>query len=544
MQMSGGGEPASPWLNVYGAAFGLFCFVAGLLAGQLRHEHLAFEVRFCTPCQGTAHALKEQAAEHGLCGADGLAQRLRPTLEIPTFNASTAQPRSTLACSQRIPVPLVEAMHDGARRALAVHPCNCTVIVHHHLRKCAGVALRSTFEAHARALRQQPEAFVCPNSLQPYVARWRQQPPPPSDSPTLFVWEKHCGAHELSKLLKPVANLLRTPEALHGCQLFSFTMLRDPIRLIESDYFYFVNDFDHINVSLMEFAELNTEALLFEGTTISLGVPLPAPEPAAPPHLHELYARLRSAVACSENAAHNSTLQDEKAAWLDEQRSRRRAMGGGPLLVPKLGDGPWARERLLAIDALAARSAYVRAMKAAGQIECAAVAQAVVAQLNSSFDLVAVSERLAETLVLLADEVGLRALPPIGSTNSIEHPTLPEGSAGFRRLAELNTCSLLVYDTVRAAFDARVAALGEPFEARAAEVAQELNGRRGCGQLLPKVKFATINATPKQIAAGVPDGRYCASVAKRAQGKVRRRRGGGTASAALGAQAGPGSPIA
>ena len=436
-------------------------------------------------------------------------------------------------------------MSREARAALRTEPCNCTVLVHQHVRKCAGVALRSMFDAHKAALGQRNAPFWCPSSLDAFASRWAEGPSPPPDAPTLHVWEKHCGTHALAPIARSVSALAAPTGALRGCQLFSLSVLREPVRLLESDFYFFVNDDDHVNVSLLEFAELNPEAMLFEGTAANLGVPLPAPGPSAPAQLRALHARLLHARSDLAARRRDPAAREAKRAWLTG-----RAVGDRiehAQIAPKLDGGPWARDRELALDALRVRASYLRALRAAGRIDCAQIAARVVTQLARIFDVVGVSERLAETVLLVADEVGLRALPPIGAMNSHGHPTLSEGSSAYGRIASLNECSLRVYDTVRAAFDARVAALGKPFAARAAAVRAEIDARRGCGQLFPVIKYATINASPKQLAAGVPDGRACEQLVPRHHrppraGASKRQRGPTQASAARRAR--PGHAVA
>lgn len=394
---------------------------------------------------------------------------------------------------------------------LSVRPCNCTIVIFHHIRKCAGVVLRDVLQSQRRALGLLPERFSCTDPLghaaatrQDTALRQQQAGASARRSGAFYVWEKHCGTHNLAMFWRDVASAwdmvvqrgaAPLPRAFPGCQLFAFTVLRHPVRRIESDYFYFVNDWDHINMTLLEFARLRPEELLVEGTTTNFGLGLPMPDAfgsderdPARARAHELHEQMIAAKEEVKRVHTDPVAMKRKSAWMRQNKGR---------LVDRVR-GPWAPDRLAGLRVLELRAAYIAHAKAAGALTCDAMLERV-EPLLANFGLVGISERLSETLVLLADELGLVQLGGAGANANV-HPHLNKGSAAFAEIAAVNECAVRMYEHAYSRFDAIARSRGKDFAKRAAAVHAEL--KRHPGKIV--VKRATVNATPKQLAEGVP----------------------------------------
>ncbi|KAG8470776.1 hypothetical protein KFE25_009197 [Diacronema lutheri] len=392
--------------------------------------------------------------------------------------------RPTLACAARAP-PALAATHPASTIILKP-PCNCSIFAFLHLRKCAGTTMRATvflsrlllhqrFEphlpsgkpppfAHARSycrlLADHEHAFHAELDARAAIGAGRRGAP---SRPLIFDWEVHC-VPALAAFVGTLRELRAQPERARGCALFSLAVLRQPVSWLVSDYFYFINEQDHVNVSLAEFAALKPEALLLAGSaTPSLGIALPTPKAlrrgaragafnasggvgaqvdAAHGALREAAAQLRHVSA--DGAARLAAIAEARGRGSRAERTVDRTRGF------------FGRKRLAHMAVLRARAAYYAVLVSHGLVRCDEMLAQVDGQL-AHIDLVGVAERFDETLLLAIDAGGLQALPPAHRLN-VGEARREISPAALAELVRQNRCSILLYERWRARFDALVRA--------------------------------------------------------------------------------------
>lgn len=458
----------------------------------------------------------------------------------------------TLACREQLPAVLTPA-----HRAFSIiehRPCNCSIFAALHLRKCAGTTMRAAvfssnqlfhelFEPrmpNGRVRRIKVERAYC-RKLADHLSAFTQQmdaadnasvaarlsgsavsaPPREARRPLLFDWEVHCEP-SLSRFSSVLAHLRARPDAARGCALFSLTVLRHPVSWLVSDFYYFVNEQDHINVSLREFAALKPEALLLDGSsTSSLGLRLPTPRTlrmgrhgaaynASAPLQAEVngaYARVRLAnkqlrevtrdlparqAAIAEakaRAAKGVAGRDNGTRPHDKAGSEARALAES--MVDRM-HGYFGRQRLAHKAVLRARAAYYGVLRARALLPCEeliARADAMLLQL----DLVGIAERFDETLLLAIDGGRLQALPPAHRLN-VGAARREVDAAARAELLEQNRCSIQLYERWRQRFDQLVSAQPPQFGMRLQQMRQMWERE---DEVVIKVR-GSVNSAPAQ----------------------------------------------
>ena len=173
---------------------------------------------------------------------------------------------ATAACHERLARPPISC---DPHNITVTAPCNCTIMVYLHLRKCGGTAIRSLFQN--KALVQTGWAF--PRSavtLDTVLKEWGGSSDqeggarddrlgPISDSRRWYI-EIHASPG-LRTFVQQV-EALRSLAAVRGCQVISATMLRNPASMAKSEFNYFRNEDDKIGLSLDEWMRMKPELLL------------------------------------------------------------------------------------------------------------------------------------------------------------------------------------------------------------------------------------------------------------------------------------------
>jgi len=283
------------------------------------------------------------------------------------------------------------------------------------------------------------------------------------------------------------------------------TVLRHPVSWLKSDFFYFINEQDHVNISLREFAALKSEALLLDGSgTPSLQLKMPTPYSlGASPRTAMLlnssgvsgevsaaYAAILAAVANQRNVSRDV---EGREAALNASRSQ----GPGKNVADRR-HGYFGRQRVAHLHMLRARASYYALLRARRLFTCADMlreAEGLLVEL----DLVGVTERFDETLLLAIDAGNLQALPPAHRVNvadARERNVAPEAE---RELRVQNRCSILLYERWRKRFNALADSQPPAFFARLAQMRTLLSLKKD----RVVSKLGSINLMPVQQSAGV-----------------------------------------
>lgn len=412
------------------------------------------------------------------------ARKPRPATRGPSRERLVPRPiNSTVPCKARLPAADLPRKSNEMRAILQTPPCKCTIVAFHHIRKCAGMAFREAFNAHMKAFGYRPPIFKC-FTLGTYFKRF--QGARRGARHEFQNWEVHCDNTLVTffRMLEPYA---RGPLLASGCQVFSFTLLRHPIRWMESDFHYFVNEIDHVNVTFLEYGQHHPEAMLFQGTPANLGFNVPAPgeiNATLPDRTLAAYDRLRR--------VRHDFLDFKLRSRAREARERKG------LLVDRLR-GVFAEQRIFNEERLVARAAYIQELKRLGHLRCEDLVPRAHEHL-AKFDLVGIAEHLDATLLLIADEIGLQAVPPMGQINHNPHRKRLPSSAVYKEFEELNECSIQVYEHWKEQFSYLLASKDEHFHERLRLLKEVFASMPSP----PVRKYATTNATPKQIAEGIP----------------------------------------
>ena len=251
-------------------------------------------------------------------------------------------------------------------------PCNCSVFVFLHLRKCAGTAVRSVFQRAGEkgmpAQWRSASEFGL-TGLEQVIGAWRETPktgmakllaraaekkrylakmdatatsngetppsgrrrrlaaklPLPSSKKvgTLGPFAEHShwyieihGRPAIGNFLRDVARLKQLP-ALSGCQVVTAAMLREPTAMVRSEFDYFIGEAEKKERSFVEYARSKPELLLLGG------VGQPGSLPPTTPTTQAIARALDAAATSPDKAA---TAASNLARYLEGRQAGTAVM--------------------------------------------------------------------------------------------------------------------------------------------------------------------------------------------------------------------------
>ena len=320
-------------------------------------------------------------------GSSPFRQRLQsnPPATAVCLNSTTPPPPPLLHYSNNNSIDNNNSCADAeaatSRLLTVVPPCNCTVLIFLHLRKCGGTTVRSVLrgqlQKHGWYSPIAPPDLPtisriwsngCQSTSSCWMSRRVAMKIPPFSAHTRWFLEVHTSPG-IEKFIQQVEELRRVP-ALRGCKVVSAAFLRDPRTLVRSEFEYFRNEPEKRGLTFSDFVHSKPEMLLFG----SRGHPALVERLIRLPKEYEIintysFLGLSPALLNGSFSASSPSPPPPPGLRRAEEAFAAALIASRP---PQRGEAPRSSQEdaKLHMDAVRAHAGWVRELKASGFLPC------------------------------------------------------------------------------------------------------------------------------------------------------------------------------